>query len=172
MEILILSSTILFSITSKKIHKLNFINNLVKKDYKLDNYHYDNSIIYIIPIINIGYLISIIKKYNIGNLNYLKNNSLIVPLTKDEKEIYKKYPNITTVININLYKLNKSNMIVMDLKNHTENTFYVTNEDDNYIINYSKGPVSKLPKKEQYEYLNNELNTIEEIEKPKIKIKR
>lgn len=172
MEILVLSSTIIISITSKKIHKVLFINNLIKKNYKLDDYKYDKSLIYVIPIINIIYLIKNIKKYNINNLKYLTNNKIVIPITENEKKIYSEYPNLTTALNINLYKLNKSNMIVMDLENHTENTFYVTNEDDNYIINYSKGPVSKLPKKEQYEYLNNELNTIEEIQKPKIKIKR
>lgn len=172
MEILVLSSTIIISITSKKIHKVLFINNLIKKNYKLDDYKYDKSLIYVIPIINIIYLIKNIKKYNINNLKFLTNNKIVIPITENEKKIYSEYPNLTTALNINLYKLNKSNMIVMDLENHTENTFYVTNEDDNYIINYSKGPVSKLPKKEQYEYLNNELNTIEEIQKPKIKIKR
>lgn len=172
MEILVLSSTIIISITSKKIHKVLFINNLIKKNYKLDDYKYDKSLIYVIPIINIIYLIKNIKKYNINNLKFLTNNKIVIPITENEKKIYSEYPNLTTALNINLYKLNKSNMIVMDLENHTENTFYVTNKDDNYIINYSKGPVSKLPKKEQYEYLNNELNTIEEIQKPKIKIKR
>ena len=63
-------------------------------------------------------------------------------------------------------------MIIMDLENHTENTLYITNEDNNYIINYSKGPISKLTKKEQYEYLRNELESIEKIQKQKIKIKR
>ena len=172
LEILILSSTILVSITGKKIHKLNFINNLIKKDYKLDNYNYDNNIIYMIPIINLAYLISNIRKYNLYQLDYLQKNSLIVPLTKKEKDMYNEYPNITTVRNINLFKNNKSNMIVMDLENGNENTLYITNENDNYIINETKGPISKLSKNEQYKFLRQELESINELEKPKVKIKK
>ena len=172
MEILLLSSTIIISITSKKIHKVYFMNELIKKNYKLDNYYYDKSLIYIIPIINIAYLIKNIRKYNINNLDYLNKNNLIIPLTEKEIKLYNNYSNIATVLNINIYKNNKSNMIVMDLENHTENTLYITNEHNNYIINYSKGPISKLSKKEQYEYLKKELTTIEEIQKPKVKTKR
>ena len=97
---------------------------------------------------------------------------MIIPLTEKEIKLYNDYSNIATVLNINIYKNNKSNMIVMDLENHTENTLYITNEYNNYIINYSKGPISKLSKKEQYEYLKKELTTIEEIQKPKVKTKR
>jgi len=167
-----LSSTIVVSIASKKIHKLNFINDLIKKDYKLDNYNYDKSIIYIIPIINLGYLIKNIKKYNMHNLEFLKKNILIVPLTENEKNIYNEYPSITTAININLFKKKKSNMIVMDLEDGDENTLYVTNDNDNYIINDSKGPISKLPKKEQYIFLKEELEAIEIAETPKVKVKK
>lgn len=172
MEILLLSSTIIISITSKKIHKVYLMNELIKKNYKLDNYYYDKSLIYTIPIINIAYLIKNIRKYNINNLDYLNKNNLIIPLTEKEIKLYNDYSNIATVLNINIYKNNKSNMIVMDLENHTENTLYITNEYNNYIINYSKGPISKLSKKEQYEYLKKELTTIEEIQKPKVKTKR
>lgn len=157
--------SVIFSIAVKTINQLYHIKRLAKDGYKYENFKIISKkiTILLIPIINI---IFALKKTNgIKNIKKLSEKELfnknnIIPLTKLEKEIYSKNPNLINAIKLNLKNKSKPNMVLFYMKDGIENIIYINQNHELNIIISTEGPISALSKKEQYKQLEEQLKEI------------
>lgn len=166
MGILIYSGTVILSTTLQIISKLFLLKKLANTGYKFDDFKLfftKTNLLLFIPIVNFSlFLNNIIQYLEIQNFSakqlFLEKG--IVPLTKEEKQFYNFSFGLLNSLKLNLQNLAKPNMILIYTNDNCENIIYFTIERNINIIIYAKGPISKLPKKIQYEQLNENLNKI------------
>ena len=169
MNIIFYIFSIIFSVTVDVTSKLRSIKILANKGYKYDNiklFSFKNNLSFIIDFIPV---VNLIKSFNdTSNVNRLEKSSdeilkfkNVNPLTFEEKKLYKKNQNLITALYINTEKQLKPNMILIYMDKNKENIIYFLRENDVDIITSSIGPVSKLPKYEQYKALKKQMDEIQ-----------
>ena len=146
MDILFCSSTIIFSLVLEPISKLIILKKLAMKGYKIDNFKLlsCNQGLYFIPFVNL--IVALKQTFKYANLN---KNDLIL-LTNEEKKLLNSDFNFFNILSINLKKKEKTNMVLIYMKDGAENIIYFTKENNKNIIKSTEGPISNLSKSIQY----------------------
>lgn len=168
MNIIFYIFSVILSVTIDVTNKLRTIKILANKGYKCSNielFNSKNNLLFIIDFIPVVNLVkSFIETNNVNKIEKSEDEIFkfknIDPLTVEERKLYKQNKNLITALYINIEKKILPNMILVYMEEKKENIIYFLREDNIDIITSSTGPVSKLPKNEQYKALKKQMDEI------------
>lgn len=171
MIILLYSMISILCIMLEVVNNLILIKKLADRGYRYDKFRIFNfKIFLLIPIFNIIAVITRIILFNVNLKRFVSKN--IIPMTKAEKELYKKNISIKMAIKLNRQVNLFPNMVLVYTENDHENIIYFIDDEDRYIITSVKGPISKFSRRSQYHTLKKQLNDIDAIANSKKEIQK
>ena len=159
--------SVLLNLVMKIINDYIFFINITNQGYKFECYkkiknkNVIHLLVFFIPLIN--FILRIKEIINLiffnNYLYFLLKKRIIIPLT--EEELFHYYYNKKKFISI--LKINFDNKIyptcmIIYNENNLENTIYYTILENQIVITSTKGPISKLKRKKQYDILEKQLN--------------
>lgn len=159
--------SVLLNLVMKIINDYIFFINITNQGYKFECYkkiqkkNVIHLLVCFIPLIN--FILRIKEIINLiffnNYLYFLLKERIIIPLT--EEELFHYYYNKKKFISI--LKINFDNKIyptciIIYNENNLENTIYYTILENQIVITSTKGPISKLKRKKQYDILEKQLN--------------